>query len=404
MTDDADRRLERAREHCFFAGVGDAGMALCEAVVPYGIAKIQWAQEQLGHPPDAMFVGAPDATVTRNKARWRQGFGYGGMYSWSGDFAVLDIKSNACGMLVGAIDEAPAAEELRAIAARIEREGLDLDGVKLDYDLEESNHFVDVFEVAPGDGREPPPFGSRHFFIMHSSGHEHRGPSSLGPGLYWDESEELRRAARKLETPWGSLSVLAGADAREWYDAYRRVQDFNHRRREAFARALFGDFRVVCNETHQGLVRGVNRANVGCYTYAPEETAAGLTEGLFPLTLSATLPAYLVRGRPNFDDATIERSGWGERAARHGLVERLRQTNLLPHGGGYTYPELVGVTRVVEEPGGARRFELQLTSGARVIEDPRELPYTYRGLEVRQRLEELNLGALVVELRPLYVL
>src|SRR3990172_1443408 len=191
MASGDDARLERAREHCFFAGVGDAGMQLCAAVTPFGLAKIHWVQERLGVPPDATFVGAPDATITRNPRRWRQGFGYGGAYAWTGDFAVLDLKSNACGMLVGALpDFAPAPDflaELRARAARIERAGLELDGVRVDYDLAESNHFLDVLEVTstPGqrlsaaDGARPaeaPPFGARWFFIMHSRGHEHRGP------------------------------------------------------------------------------------------------------------------------------------------------------------------------------------------------------------------------------------
>src|SRR5262245_27300882 len=105
--------LQRAREHCFFAGVGDSGMALCEAVAPYGVAKIHHVQEELGLPPDATFVGAPDATITRNPQRWGQGFGYGGAYAWSGELAVLDIKSNACGMLVGALAERPDFEAVR---------------------------------------------------------------------------------------------------------------------------------------------------------------------------------------------------------------------------------------------------------------------------------------------------
>ena len=314
--------LERAREHCFFAGVGDSGMELCEALVPFGVAKIHAVQETLGHAPDAVFVGAPDATVTRNVNRWKQGFGYGGSYAWSGDFAVLDIKSNACGMLVGALDGVPPVEEVRARAERLKQGGLKLDGIELDYDLEESNHFVDAFEVTSTKGAPIPdaggaapsiaeeaPLGAKAFFIMHSSGHEHRGPSGLGPGLYYDESEELRKSARTIATPWGECRVLAGADAAAWFQAYARVQDFNHRRREAVAKALFGDFRPVVNETHQGLVRGVNRANVGVYTY----DAPG---ALFPLTLSATLPAYLVRGHENVTAATMTRLGWDERARR----------------------------------------------------------------------------------------
>ena len=39
-----------------------------------------------------------------------------------------------------------------------------------------------------------------------------------------------------------------------------------------------------------------------------------------------------------------------------------------------------------------------------MIETPRELPFVYRGMEVRAKLEELALGDPVVELHPRYVL
>src|SRR5688500_18846571 len=172
--------LARAREHCFSKGTGDAGESLCLANMQYGIAKIQHVQERLGLPADATFVGAPDATVTRNEPRWRQGFGYGGRIQWTGDFAVLDEKPNACGMLVGALPELPPEEDARAAARRVQTTGLELDGTALDYDLHESNHFVDLLEVR-GEAAGLP---SRFLFIMHSSGHEHRGPRPRGPGRH----------------------------------------------------------------------------------------------------------------------------------------------------------------------------------------------------------------------------
>ena len=439
----SERKLERAREHCFMAGVGDASMALCEANVPFGLAKIHHAQEQLGVDPDATFVGSPDATVTRNENRWSQGFGYGGVYAWSGDFTVLDIKPNACGMIVGTLPDLPALEELRGRLHALDSDGLMMDGVAIESDLTESNHFVDVFEVARGssgaggsgadkrDGNRANDAvaerllgGARYVYIMHSSGHEHRGPTAKGPGLYWDQSEELRSLARKFDTPWGSLHILQGERAASWYEFYREVQDFNHRRREALADFLFGDHQTLINATHQGLVRGYDRANIGCYTFedrALEESAdegpaggdaggAGLVghdSPVFPLTLSPTLPAFLVRGKRNIGDAAIDRLGWRERIERHGLMNRVAGTNLLPHGGGYAYPHLRGVARVVERGPDDRRFELAPVdpdAALEVIETPRQLEYAYRGMEVKERLEELELGDVVAQLDLRYVL
>ena len=403
------------------AGVGDVGSALCEANVPFGLAKIHHVQEQLGIDPDATFVGAPDATITRNEARWSQGFGYGGVYAWSGDFTVLDIKPNACGMIVGSLPELPDLEDLRARLHALDDQVITVDGTTIENDLAESNHFVDVFKVVPphhsrssesssrSDGSGPQGMvdfianSARYLYIMHSSGHEHRGPNTRGPGLYWDQSAELRAAARRFETPWGDLRILDGERLETWYRHYLDVQHFNHRRREALADFLFGEHSVLINATHQGLVRGYNRANIGCYTF--DDSAAD--DAVFPLTLSPNLPAFLVRGRHNIGEIAIEKLGWSERIERHALGRRIAGTNVLPHGGGYAYPQLRGVARVIELGPDDRRFELMPAApdaSREVIETPRHLDYSYRGLDVKNRLEELELGEVVARLDLEYVL
>jgi hypothetical protein len=392
-----DVALERARQHCFSAGTGDTGEALCLANMAYGIAKIQDVQARLGLPQDATFVGAPDATVTRNRPRWDKGFGYGGRIRWTGDFAVLDEKPNACGMLVGALAWMPTAAEATAAARRVSSEGVVLDGTRLDYDLHESNHFVDVLEVR-GDAKGLP---SRFLFIMHSSGHEHRGKTHRGPGLYLDESEELRRAAEIHETPWGSLSILRGDAAHQWFEFVKVVQAFSLARREAFAKALFGEFTVVKNATHQGL-RSLSDINIGCYVFEPKETTDGT---LYPLTLSPSLPAYLVAPRSNLTIEMVERLGWTERAARLGVLDRLVGLDVLPHGGGYTYPQFRGVGRVHERGPDQRAFELLPHEGGEpvITDDVRALPYGYRGTEVLDRTVALELAHPVHTLDIQYV-
>jgi len=395
-----DPALERARDHCFMGGVDDSGMRICEANVPYGLAKIHHVQKQLGVEPDATFVGSPDATITRNNNRWKQGFGYGGVYRWSGDFTVLDIKPNACGMLVGELPSIPELDDVRERLHRFEQAGLELDGIPVESDLDESNHFVDVFEVAQDESTEQAPNNARYMYIMHSSGHENRGASERGVGLYWDQSDELMAIARTFDTPWGKLRILEGDRAADWYAFYKRVQDFNHRRRELLANYLFDGGQPLINATHQGLVRGYNQANVGCYTFDdPSET-------LFPLTLSPVLPAFLVRGKSNVTEQTIERAGWSERIEKYDLADKLSATNLLPHGGGYTYPRLRGVARTIQAGPDERTFELMPadpSEAAEIITTPRELKYSYRGLEVKDRMEELELGKAVVKLDLKYV-
>jgi hypothetical protein len=394
--------LEFARDHCFMAGVGDTGAALCEANVPYGLAKIHAVQRALGVAPDAVFVGAPDATVTRNAGRWGQGFGYGGVYAWTGDFTVLDIKANACGVLVGALPSLPALEEVRARLRALDHAHLELDGVTIENDLTEGNHFVDVCTVTGGS--EDAPGGARHLFLMHSSGHEHREETAFGPGIYWDASAPLRARARVIDTPWGSAHVLDGSALADWYPYYQRVQAFNHRRREALAQFLFDAYTPVVNETHQGLVRAHNIANIGAYTFAdPADDGAS---ALYPLALSPTLPAYLVRGRKNFTAAQRDALGWRPRVERLGVEALVSSINLLPHGGGYVYPQIKGVARVIEDGPDQRRFELIPADPAipvPTIASPKELPHRYRGMEVKERMEALGLGTAVVAMDIEYV-
>ncbi|RLB48937.1 MAG: hypothetical protein DRJ42_22125 [Deltaproteobacteria bacterium] len=387
-----DSNLERAREHCFLAGIGDVGEQLCAANMPYGIAKIQHVQRELGVPADATFVGAPDATVTRNVARWNQGFGYGGRIQWSGDFAVLDIKSNGCGVLVGTLPEIPSREELDVRAKKLVQEGMELEGIHVEYDLHEGNHFLDLVETKRGLGGEEPEAPA--YFVMHSSGHEHRSESPFGVGIYYDKSEELMQRARIFETPWGKLHTMTGDDAAWFYDSYMAVQNWNERRREAIASALFDDWKVVENATHQGMT-AMNACHLGCYVFDDEDIARGAR---FPLTISADDPIFMVRPKKNFSEEIANRVGFMERATKHGVVDRVVGANLLPHGGGYRYPDVERVQGVLEDGPDQRRFQLLKKDGeVEIIENPRSRAFGYRGLEVLTKLEELELGELTYE-------
>jgi hypothetical protein len=398
MRADPAEALERAREHCFMAGVGDVGEGLCAANMPFGLAKIQWLQAELGLPRDASFIGAPDATVTRNTRRWVQGFGYGGRIQWTGDFAVLDIKSNACGMIVAALEDPPPTELIRERAKQLEREPLLVQGVEVEFDLGEGNHFLDLCDVRETYAGATEQAAT--YAVIHSSGHEHRVRSPRGPGIYYDESQELARRTEIFETPWGPLHVLRGEQAREWYETYAWCQEFALARREALARALLGPLTVVCNRTHQGLL-AINDAILGCYCFDEADLARGQ---LFPLTLSPELPVYLVAPLPNFDQGVLEAIGLAERAERHGLLDRLGRANLLPHGGGYSYSQFSQV-RGVREDGARRFFELVRPDGSvESAEDVRTHAYGYRGDEVRCRMIELRLGEPRIKTEITYIL
>ncbi|MGD8967784.1 MAG: hypothetical protein PVI07_09780 [Anaerolineae bacterium] len=392
---DKEALLRRAAEHIFSTGLDDSGARLGLANMKYGLAKIHLAQEALGLSPNATFIAAPDLSVTRNSARWMSGFGYGGRITWGdGEHAlvILDLKPNCCGMLVGGLDRLPDEEALLQRVQALRSVELSIDGVPVKWDFGKSNHFITLFRTTSLGERGLLPYA----FVIHGSGSELRGETSWGHGLYWDQSAALRRQADVLETPFGPLYVLTGQRARDYYDYFQWVEAFSKQRRLLIAHRLFDETTVYNNETHQGLMN-MNEMALGIYAVQGEE------EAVFPLTLQAHLPAYLIRNHPNLSEATIERLGWAERARRLGVHGRLKAANLVPHGGGYTFPHIQDVVSVIEVQQ-ERFFELSFVTGEgrQIVNNVRDLPYAYRGMEVVERTVALDLGELVARLDPIY--
>ena len=379
-----DEHLQYADEHIFLAGTGDVAESLCRINMRYGLAKIHDFQQSVGLPPDASFIGAPDATVTRNDPRWKSGFSYGGKLEWSGDFAVLDAKPNGCGVLMGRLTHIPSKRIIKNRLAQGIR--VLVDGTEIEWDLDRSNHFVEAAEPEATGWALP---WNDPVFIIHSSGPEHRGPTTRGPGLYWDASELLRSTAVRHETPWGPLLVLTDRKAEQYYRQLRQVHEFQMQRRQAMARALFGDFEVLFHGMHQGMT-GPGTMALGSYLHGPNQPGHLCGDaGWFPLTLADNLPVFLLRPKPSFSQAIVQQLGWTQRANQHDLTKRLLTANLLPHGGG-TALIAQGDVAVEERPEG-RLFSI----GNTVFETPSSLPHRYRGLEVLRRTVDLALGEVV---------
>jgi len=390
--------LARAEAHIFSTGLRDGGTQLCRANMKYGLAKIHWSQEQLGLKPDATFISTPDMTITRNAARWRSGFGYGGKISWgngNSELVILNVKPNTCGMLVGGLDRLPEISKLVHKLEKMKDRKDRIDGIDIQWDFHISNHFIDLFWCKPLGEIEFP----EYVFIIHSGTGELKGDSRMGPGLYYDHSQRLADMAEKFFTPFGSLYILSGSRAGEYYEFHNYADEFSKKKRILAAETLFGEFQFISNETHQRLVN-MNEIALGCHLL-PEDDP----ECILPFVLRADLPAYLVKGQPNLGDAEIEALGFTRRSQRLGVENRLKQANIIPHGAGYTFPDLLNVCQVFEHED-QRYFEVDLINdrGKKVISSPREIPYLYRGREVVLKSLELNLCELVAKLVPRYVL
>lgn len=391
-----ENALERASEFIFSMGLGDAAAEMSLLNMRYGMAKMHWVLQELGYPADATFIGTPDLTITRNEQRWNAGIGYGGKLTWGpGDRHVvfLDIKPNGCGMLVGGLQEPqPIARTAERLDAMLD-DRAELDGVSINWDIGTGNHFVDVMRAEPlvADAKLPP-----WCFVLHFSGDELRGDNPLGMGLYWHDSTEIQRRMKVFDTPWGPCRTLLGDDAREYWEFFERAAGFIARRRLMAAERLFDGFTVVANLHHQGLVHP-NAAILGC-----QDTSSG---GLVPVMLRESTPGYLFAPLPNLTDATIALLGWQERAKANGVLEHLRNANVIPHGAGYMLP---GVSRVVEvhELNGRRYYEVEATEHAVriMLGTPRDLTYAYRGRRVILASVEYCLGQIAARLMPAYVL
>ena len=391
--------LQNAKDHCFFISVNDSGAELSKANAVYGMAGIHFLQNQFGTSPNATFISTPDLTITRNSSRWKSGFGYGGKISWGdGDeeIIILNVKPNACGMLVGGLDKLPKCETLIRKLHEMERSTMKIDTTEVIWDFYKSNHFIDLFIVKPIAKTEKKL--KKYGFIIHGASCEFREDNESGFGLYYDKSKELLKIAERIVTPFQTLHVLTGDRARQYYEKYRYVDNFSKRKRKLAAELLFGDFEEISNENHQGMIN-MNEVILGCHF------AEDFDETLYPLVLRGDLPSYLVRAVPNLTPEIIDLLGCEKRAKKLGVYDKLINANVIPHGGGYVLPDILTTNKVIEVDG-ERYFEMEMQNdrGKKIISEVGELPFEYRGREVVLRSLELGLIVIVAKLIPQYVL
>jgi hypothetical protein len=390
--------LDRAKKFYFSLGVGDGASNLCRRNFRYGLAKLHVAQEFLGLEPNATFVSTPDETISRNKSRWVAGYGYGGKLVWNDKpdkLIFIDIKPNACGMLVGGLNEMPKPESIINNINRVVNETIYIDDMKLQWDFKKGNHFIDVFEV---DNVSMPENTPKFMFVIHGSCPELRGPTEKGIGLYYDKSQILRDMMKIIDTPFGPICYIEGNNAREYMDSFLFAKDFAAKKREKAAELLFGPFTTICNQMHQGLT-DYHEMYLGAHHVTED------TNELYPVMLRGDLTAYLVSAKRNLSEEQIDDLGFENRAKSQDVYHRLTDFNAIPHGGGYSFPQ---INRVVDvrEIEGERYFvcEQKNQEAITIMTDPAELEYSYRGKSVINNMMATKLATIVAKLHPKFVL
>lgn len=395
--------LERAKAHIFSTGVGDGSSLMARENMKYGLAKIQVVQEKFGLEPDATFVSTPDESITRNVKRWEAGISYGGKISWgrgNEKLVILDVKPNACGMLVGGVDEVPDPAELVRRIYEFEKEESVIDGIPVKWDFNVGNHFIDVFETRPledaGAHQKKLP---QYAVIVHAGAPELKGdnPSRWGFGLYWHKSKLLEQMAQKIPTPFGPCNVLQGNAATGYLRFFAFAEEWAKKRRALFFKKMFGSKDILLNKKHQGMLN-TNEVVLGAQNIkGPRE--------ILPISIRADMPSYLVRGVPNFSQLQIETLGWNARAHELGVYDRLKGMNIIPHGGGYLLADSLRIVRVFEA-NHRRFFEIEMIDGMgrKIVATPAELEYAYRSTEVIERVREVGMARFVAELVPIYTI
>ncbi|MFA5406591.1 MAG: hypothetical protein WC307_04520 [Candidatus Nanoarchaeia archaeon] len=391
--------LKRSDKYVFSTGLDDGAAKLASINTKYGLAKIHFVQQSFGFSPNACFISTPDQTITRNDYRWDWGSGYGGKYVWGNGLDEIifpDLKPNSCGMIVVGLESEPSQEQIinNVIALRNSQDYIN--DIKIKWDFEKSNHFIDVFKKSSidpyADSSEIKNFD--YFGIIHCSAPEMK---KVSPGMYIDDSKELYNMCEHVKTPFGNCNVLLDDKAVSYFDFCQRANDFSKQRRVLAANKIFGANTVISNANHQGIISNINEMYLGAHN--------SLEDCLLPITFKADSIAYLAKGLPNFSEEQIENNGWTKRAENRELINVLLNANVMPHGGGYALNDMLNVEKVITLNDN-RYFvcNLEHTEASITISNPKDLQFHYRGKQVGKKSFDLRLAERVAVLEPLFVI
>lgn len=398
---DSRELLKRAESFIFSTGINDGAAKLCKANMKYGLAMFHLIQEKYGFEPKATFISSPDETVSRNTYRWNSGLGYGGKIIWgngSDKLVFLNVKPNCCGILVGGLDVLPEVYEIIKKIDEIKESELYYNDILLNWDYDVSNHFINCFETKNLSDIELPPY----MFFIHGSAPEYRN-EKYGMGLYIDKSKFLKELAIEESTKFGKQYILIDNDASEYVEFNKKAIEFSKNKRKIIANNIFGNnYKVICDQTHQFL-KDYNNMYLGCN--CTNTDCIFVDSDIFPTALRADVSAYLFKGKDNLKETIMKNLNFLERAENLGVKNILESANILPHGGGYSFPDIKEINKVLEYKD-QRYFVCELNTKERVkiIRNVREIQYEYRGRDIVLKTLQLDLGDIIARLNPIFSL
>ena len=394
--------LSRAKDFIFSTGLNDAASKLCRENMKYGLSQFQIIQEKYGLEPKATFISSPDETISRNNYRWNSGLGYGGRLNWGNGndkLIFLNIKPNCCGILAGGLNYLPDPYDIIKEIDNIKSSELYYNDILINWDYGISNHFVNCFETKNLSDIEFPPY----LFLIHGSAPEFRD-DKYGIGLYVDSSETLKDRAIEVKTIFGSQFLLVDSDAKEYLDFHNEALKFSNKKREIIASHLFDDkLNIICNQPHQFL-KDFNNMYLG--SNCTDSKCNLIESNIYPTALRADIACYLFKGKKNFSETVLRNNNFLKRAEKLDLLDLLKSANVLPHGAGYSLPDISKVQKVLEYKD-QRYFVCELIkdkSKLKILRNVKELQFEYRGRDVILKSLQLDLGEIVARLNPIFSL
>ncbi len=397
--------MNRASRFIFSTGINDGASILCKKNMAYGLAQIHLIQEKYGFTPKACFISSPDETISKNPFRWNSGFGYGGKLNWGNgkEHAIfLNTKPNYCGILVGGLEEKPEALEIIKKIDEIKTSPLyySLNGwdIKITWDFNVSNHFINCFKIQNYSDIKLPPY----IFFIHGSVPEFKD-DTYGMGLYVDKSQTLKDLSIRESTVFGTIQhLLLDSNAKDYYRFNQKVSKFSKVKRELIAEHIFGKYQAISNQFHQFL-NDFNNMYLGAN--CTDLMSGYVQSSIFPVALRANISCYLLKGKPNFSSTIIKSLNFDLQAKELEVSDQLVNANILPHGGGYALPDIKNVIEVMEYKD-QRYFVCSLSKAERlkIIRDVADLEFKYRGRAVVLKSMYLELGEILAKLTPIFSL
>lgn len=314
-------------------------------------------------------VALPDFTFTRNQLRWKSGFAYGCLILLQPNvdpIIPLDCRPNCCGVILTKIpkwneNRTEFCQRLLEIINSYER--IDLD------DFKRRNHFVAILKDE----------GDNYFALFHGSFASVKRDTDYLPGLYSEKSSywnEKTRAASKFN----DFKYLIGEDAQEYFQVYKKHEEFTLKQRELVFDDLFEkNHEVVFNETHEGLYDS-NTILMG--GYASKEAFN------CPVMLS-----------PESDIPIVENTHTIKELSKGNCQSDLYCS---PHGGGYSWTYVA--TAKIEKGTGHEYAELTMSENQSVMycDNIGDMPFQYRTNVATYWTEEKNAGHIKSNLQPVF--